>query len=358
MAGTKLLVGTSKGAFIFTGDASRRNWKARGPFFAKDLGALGEVYHLAIDRRNKGRVFAAVNPGFTGPNVYYTDDLGANWKASEPPRFPKRSKLTAKNIWHITPGREGEPGTLYLGLDPFGLFLSRDVGEKWEVVEGITYHKDRREWNPGFGGPCLHTIALDPRSEKEMWVGMSAAGVYHTSDMESWEPRNRGIRVDYAPEKFPAFGQCVHKFALSADGRTLYLQNHGGVYRSEDRGRSWIDVGKELPSDFGFALAAHPSDPKTFYVVPLETPSRYVPEARPAVYRTSDRGETWQAMRSGFPAKAYLTVLREGMCTDGNDPAGVYVGAKNGSLYFSRDDGEHFELLAENLPSIVSVTAG
>ncbi len=356
--GATVLVGTTKGAFFFISDPGRRNWKARGPFFASDMGALGEVFHMALDRRDGGRIYAGVNPGFTGPAVFFTDDLGESWKkSSKPPRFPKKSKLTAKNIWHITPGREDEPGKVYLGLDPHALFESDDGGNSWHDVPGLTYHEDRRGWNPGFGGPCLHTIVLDPGSRKGMWVGMSAAGVYHTRDMEKWAPRNRGIRVDFAPVKFPEFGQCVHKFALSCDGRTLFLQNHGGVYKSEDGGETWLDISKGLPSDFGFALTAHPTDPRAFYIVPLEVPARFSLGAQASVYRTRDKGKSWEALTEGLPGNAYLTVLREGLCNDGLDPAGVYMGAKNGTIYFSRDDGEHFEVLAHDLPQILSVSS-
>jgi photosystem II stability/assembly factor-like uncharacterized protein len=191
-----------------------------------------------------------------------------------------------------------------------------------------------------------------------MWVGLSAAGVYHTSDFRKWKPMNKGIRVDFSPVKYPVFGQCVHKFALNADGRSLFLQNHGGVYRSEDYGESWKDVGKGLPSDFGFALAAHPTQAKTFYVVPLEGMSRFNPGPQFSVYRTTDQGKNWEALGEGLPGKAYLTVLREGMCTDGGESAGVYVGTKNGSIYYSRDDGDHWETMAENLPPVVSVSSG
>jgi photosystem II stability/assembly factor-like uncharacterized protein len=359
MPAATVLVGTGKGAFILNSDGARKKWKVRGPFFSKDPGALTGVYHMAADRRQRGRIYAAVNSGYYGPNVYWTDDLGESWKKSpKPPRFPKGSKLTVKNIWHITPGREDEPGKIYLGVDPHALFESDDGGRSWGVVDGITFHEDRKSWNPGFGGPCLHTIVVDRRSKRGMWVAMSAAGVYHTSDFKKWKPMNKGIRVDFAPVKYPEFGQCVHKFSPNADGRTLFLQNHGGVYRSEDYGETWKDISKGLPSDFGFALTTHPTQPKTFYIVPMEGMSRVNPDPQFAVYRTTDAGKSWQAMGEGLPRKAYITVVREGLCNDGQDPAGIYVGAKNGSVYFSRDDGDHWETLVDNLPPVLSVSSG
>jgi photosystem II stability/assembly factor-like uncharacterized protein len=359
MKGATVLVGTAKGAFIFSGDGARKKWKARGPFFSRDPGALVGVFHMAVDRRQGGRIYAAVNSGIYGPNVFWTDDLGESWnKSPKPPRFPKGSKLTVKNLWHITPGREDEPGKLYLGADPHALFESGDGGRSWEVVDGITFHEDRKAWNPGFGGPCLHTIVVDRRSKRGMWVGLSAAGVYHTSDFRKWKPMNKGIRVDFAPDKYPAFGQCVHKFSPSADGRTLFLQNHGGVYRSEDYGETWKDIGNGLPSDFGFALATHPTQERTCYIVPLEGMSRVNPDPQFAVYRTSDAGKSWESLGEGLPKKAYLTVVREGMCSDDQDPAGIYVGAKNGTVYLSRDDGDQWETLVENLPPVLSVSSG
>jgi photosystem II stability/assembly factor-like uncharacterized protein len=354
-----LAVGTAKGAFVFTSDRSRREWKAKGPFFSDDSGFLTGVYHLAVDRRDGNRIYAGVNTGISGPHVSYSDDLGETWKkGKKPPRFPKKSGLAAKNIWHIASGREDEPEVMFLGMDPHALFRSEDRGETWDLVEPLTYHAHRNQWNPGAGGPCLHTIVLDPRSKNGMWVGMSAAGVYHTSDMKSWKATNKGIRVDFAPKKYPEFGQCVHKFALGADGRTLYLQNHGGVYRSDDHGQTWHDIGKGLPSDFGFALATHPSDPKTFYIAPLEIPARFSPGGQFAVYSTDDSGKSWEALTKGLPNPAYLNVLREGICTDGLDPAGIYVGTRSGTIFYSRDEGRSWGILAQNLPQVLSVSSG
>lgn len=356
---TVIMTGTNKGAFIFTSNERRKEWKKRGPFFASDQGGSTETYHLQLDHRNRNRIYACVNSGFYGPVVCYSDNLGRTWRrGKKPPRFSKSSGLTVKNLWHIALGRENEPDILYLGLDPHGLFKSEDRGQSWGVVESFTFHDDRKKWSPGNGGPCLHTIIHDPRSRKGMWVGMSAAGVYHTRDFETWTPMNRGIRADFRPDKYPTIGQCVHKFVLHPEGRVMYLQNHGGVYRSDDYGLAWRDIGRRLPSDFGFPVAVHPHDHRTVYVVPLEEMPRFSANGEFAVYRSKNMGKIWERLSDGLPKEAYLTVVREGMCVDAHDPVGVYVGTKSGKIFYSRDEGDTWQTLADNLPAVLSVTSG
>ena len=162
------------------------------------------------------------------------------------------------------------------------------------------------------------------------------------------------------PDPFPEFGQCVHKIAQSAGrpGR-LFLQNHWGLYRSDDAGDSWKDIANGVPSDFGFCLGIHPRDPDTAYIVPLHSDGfRCTPEGRLRVYRTRDAGASWQAMTRGLPQKDALeTVVRDGMAVDSLDPAGVYFGTRSGRLYASRDEGRSWTLVREGLPAIVCVKA-
>lgn len=356
---TLLMVGTTKGAFIFTSDSKRKNWRKRGPFFDSDEGGSTEIYHMQVDHRNKNRIYAAVNSGFYGPVVCYTDNLGRTWRRGrKAPRFEKKSGLSVKNLWHIALGREDEPEVLYLGLDPHGLFKSEDQGQSWSVVEGLTFHSDRKKWTPGNGGPCLHTIIHDPKSRKGMWVGMSSVGVYHTKDGETWRPKNKGIRAGFLPNKYPVFGQCVHKLVIHPENHVMYLQNHGGVYKSHDYGDTWIDIGRSLPSDFGFPIAVHPTDYKTVYVVPLDSLPRFSVNGEFAVYRSKNMGKNWERLADGLPDEAYLTTVREGMCVDTHDPVGVYVGTKNGKVFCSRDEGDKWHTLVDNLPPILSVSSG
>ncbi len=215
---------------------------------------------------------------------------------------------------------------------------------------------------PGGAGLILHAIVLHPQDKRKLWVGISSVGVFHSSDGgETWETRNRGTRNDYMPEgqKYPEFGQCVHSFVMAAGmPDRLYQQNHCGMYRSDDGGLAWKSIEEGLPSTFGFPTAAHPRNPDTLYLIPLngDIAGRYMPEAKTAVWRTRDAGKTWEAFREGLPQQhAFFGVLRQAMATDKLEPAGVYFGTNTGQLYASADEGESWSCITPNLPSIYSV---
>jgi photosystem II stability/assembly factor-like uncharacterized protein len=194
-------------------------------------------------------------------------------------------------------------------------------------------------------------------------VAISTGGVYRSSDGgQSWGASNTGIRADFMPEdqRYPEYGQCVHKVARDAgNADTLFLQNHGGLYRSDDNGATWIDIGTGVPSDFGFPMVAHPHRSGTAYVIPNgDAFNRWTPEQRLRVYRTTDCGGSWHALTKGLPQKdAYITVLRDAFTSDRLAPAGLYFGTRGGELYGSQDDGDSWELLAEHLPPVLSVRA-
>src|ERR1700741_295102 len=277
-----LLVGTMKGAFLFWSDAARREWRIDGPHFRGEA-----VYALARDQRGGGpRTPAGTSP--ERKNV----------------RFAEGSGDALANIWQIRPGRESEPDVVYCGVEPAALFESRDAGDTWSPVEGLLNHEHRKQWQPGGGGLCLHTIVLDPADERRMAVAISTGGVYRTDDGgESWRARNGGVRAEFLPAKHPEVGQCVHKVVNHPSRpERLFLQNHWGLYRSDDWGEAWTDIANGVPSDFGFALAAHPDDPDSAWIVPLESDEfRCTPEGKLRVYRTRDAGASWEPLANGLP---------------------------------------------------------
>jgi hypothetical protein len=253
-------------------------------------------------------------------------------------------------------------GALLAGVQPAGLFRSEDRGATWSHVEGLSNHPTRSTWQPGAGGLILHSIVPHPTDADRTWVGISAVGVFETTDKgASWEPRNKGVRADFNPEPNPVTGQCVHKLAAAAgEPETLYQQNHCGVYRSEDGGANWTELTPGLPSQFGFPMVTHPRDPATAWVIPMngDDKGRYMPEARAAVWRTHDRGANWIRADAGLPQQdAYLTVLREAMARDTLDPVGVSFGTETGQLWHSADGGESWDLVTADMPPIWSVEA-
>jgi len=352
-----LLVGTMKGAFLVWSDATRREWRLEGPHFRGE-----SVYALAMDQRGgRRRMLAATRSMHWGAVIRTSDDLGATW--SEPDRqnvrFPEGSDDALVNVWQIRPGRASEPDVLYCGVEPAALFESRDAGESWSPVEGLLNHEHRKRWMPGAGGLCLHTILPDPGDGQRMAVAISTGGFYRTDDGgRSWNPRNVGVRAVFLPDHYPEFGQCVHKVAHHPSRpERLFLQNHWGLYRSDDWGDQWHDVANGVPSDFGFAMEVHPHDPDTVYIVPLDSDQfRCVPDARLRVYRTRDAGASWQPLETGLPQHdAYDTVLRDALAADRHDPAGVYFGTRGGKLFGSADEGESWTEIADDLPPIVCV---
>jgi hypothetical protein len=195
-----------------------------------------------------------------------------------------------------------------------------------------------------------------------MWVGISAVGVFETRDAgATWQARNVGIRGFNPEDPFPETGLCVHKFGLAAgEPETLYQRNHQGVYRSEDGSATWTEITEGLPTDFGFAMAAHPRDADTFWVIPLSVPEegRFMPDAHAAVWRTHDRGKSWICSDNGLPKHdAYLSVLREAMARDTLDPVGVTFGTATGQLWHSSDAGESWRMITDTLPEIWGVEA-
>lgn len=345
-----LSVGTAKGLFLFRSDESRRRWRRSGPHL-KGL----EINHAIVDPRS-GDLFATANSPWFGSRMSRSTNNGRTWQESEVKFGDEEQKLD--RVWHIEPGRPSEPDTIFLGVAPAALFRSDDRGESWSEVKGLTEHPSRDRWQPGAGGLCLHSIVLDPDDASKVWIGISAVGVFRTEDGgDKWETKNAGVRAEFQPEKYPEFGQCVHHMVRAANGR-LYQQNHCGVYRSDDGGDSWDEITEGLPSDFGFPMAAHPRDPDTAYVIPLQGAEfRGPPEGKLRVFRTTDAGKSWEPLTQGLPQSgAFMGIYREGMTADSLDPCGIYFGTNTGNLYASIDEGESWRRLSAELPPITSVS--
>jgi photosystem II stability/assembly factor-like uncharacterized protein len=352
-----VLVGTMKGAFILRSDEKRQKWSVDGPHFK----GFASYAVLHDNRGGRNRTFAAANSPFIGSTLRTSEDWGHTWSDPErhPIRFPEESGRALKQIWQVIPGRADEPDVLYCGVEPAALFESRDGGETWKPNEGLLNHKHQPNWHPGAGGLCLHTIILDPTDPNRMLIAISAAGVYRTDDGgKTWNARNVGVRAEFMPNKYPEFGQCVHKVVHHpSKPERLFLQNHWGLYRSDDWGDSWQDIANGVPSDFGFAMQMHPHDPDTVYIVPIESDMfRCTPEGKLRVYRTTDAGASWEPLEDGLPQKnAYETVLRDALTADSLDSVGIYFGTRSGKLFGSTDEGATWKEIADGLPSVVCV---
>ena len=347
-------IGTRRALFMARSH-DRRAWRISAPLLAGR-----EVYHAWIDPRDGRSAWAATNHAVWGAHVHRSDDGGATWNVLESaPHHEDARGLAA--VWHLAPGPASEPDTLYAGIEPAGLFVSRDRGATWQGIDGLNHHDTRASWQPAGGALALGSIQLDPREPRRRYCAISAGGCYRSEDAgATWQPINRGVRADFLPDVHPETGQCVHRLRLHpARPDRLYQQNHCGVYRSDDRGEHWVDISAGLPSGFGYALAVDPADADVAYVVPEESSHmRTAVAGRLRVYRTRDAGATWQPLAAGLPqAHAYVSILREGLASDTLAPVGLYLGTSSGHLFASADGGDHWQLVAGYLPRILSVTA-
>jgi hypothetical protein len=369
-----LLVATRKGAFILRSDPARRAWRTTGPMFFGHI-----VHHMVLDTRGRERrrtLLAATSTGHLGPTLCRSGDFGRTWReASRPPAFPKagegqKGRAVSHTFW-LAPGHASEPGVWYAGTSPQGLFRSDDDGDTWSPVTGFNDHPMYGKWTGGEqdgtpDGPKLHSINVDPRDARHLYVAMSGGGVFESRDRgASWSPLNEGVLAEFFPDKYPEFGQdahCVRLHPLAPD--VLYQQNHCGIYRLERPQTRWVRIGDAMPKkigDIGFPIVLHPRDPATAWVFPMDGTSvwpRTSPGGKPAAYVTRNAGRSWRRQDAGMPrSHGWLTVKRQAMTVDAHEPVGVYFGTTSGEVWASRSGGDRWRCIARHLPEIYAVEA-
>ena len=366
-----LMIGTRKGLFRAESE-DRRDWEVSGPLELDAdhyTDAMG-FYALGIDPHTRRVLVGAEHMQF-GPGVWHSDDLGRTW--TEPDTrsiaFPDDVEDSLVRAWQFA--YTGEPGVVYAGAEPHSLFRSDDGGEHFTLVRSLWDHPHRANWFPGAGGAAIHTV-LPGRvggggdGADAMTVAMSTGGVYQTRDGgASWAPANRGIYAGFLPGEEPEYGQCVHKVSIGPDG-AFYAQNHHGVYRSTDPAAGWDPIAAGLPTDFGFAMVAHPHRSGEALNFPVISEARHLPPGfRLTPYRTGNGGESWQAADAGLPGSPYYgIVLRDGAATDGAAAPGFYFGTRSGDVYAAVDrgngvggPGSEWMPVATDLPDVLCVRA-
>ncbi len=366
-----VFVSTRKGAFFLRGDATRKAFTIEGPHLFGQI-----VHHVVLDPRDGKTLLAAAKTGHLGPTVFRSNDLGRTWhEAQRPPQFAKAADgadgRAVDHVFWLTPGHASEPGVWWAGTSPQGLFKSRDGGATWDSVAGFNDHPKRKDWTGGEkdgtpDGPKLHSILVDPRDAKHVYIGMSSGGVFESKDAgASWTPLNKGVLALFHPDPDPEYGHdphCVAMHPLRPD--RLYQQNHCGIYRIDRPGDRWVRIGENMPKDvgdIGFPMVLHPRDPDTAWVFPMdgtEVWPRTAIDGKPAVYRTIDAGMTWQRQDQGMPkSQAWWTVKRQAMCADEFDPVGLYFGTTSGAVWASPDLGQSWRSIAEHLPHVYALTS-
>jgi hypothetical protein len=365
MSGVRVLVGTRKGAFVLTSDEKRQSWDVSGPHFPG-----WEVYHVAGSPADPDRVYAAPSGGWFGQVIQRSDDGGTTWNtvgndftyAGVPGNHQWYDGTLRPweftRVWHLEPSAT-DPDTVYAGVQDAALFKTVDGGASWAELEGLREHGSGPQWQPGAGGMCLHTIIVDPTDEDRIYVAISAAGVFRTEDGgKSWQPVNAGLLSDGIPSPAAQVGHCVHNLAMHPSRpRTLFMQKHWDVMRSDDGADSWTEISGDLPTDFGFPIAVHAHEPDTVYVVPITSDSHhFVPDGKLRVYRSRGGGNEWEPLAAGLPQEnCYVNVLRDAMAVDSLDSCGIYFGTTGGQVYASADSGDHWAPIVRDLPAVLSV---
>ena len=365
MSGVRLLVGTRKGAFVLTSDAKRAKWEVTGPHFAG-----WEIYHMKGSPVDPNRIYASQTSGWFGQKIQRSNDGGKTWD-------PVGDKFTYagvpgthqwydgtqhpwefKRVWHLEPSLT-DPDTVYAGVEDAAMFRTTDGGKSWQELAGLREHGTGPKWQPGAGGMCLHTILIDPKNPRRMYIAISAAGAFRTEDEgKTWKPINQGLQSEYIPDPTAEVGHCVHRIAMHPSRpSTLFMQKHWDVMRSDNAGDKWEKISGNLPTDFGFPIDVHAHEPETIYVVPIKSDSEHYPlEGKLRVYRSRTGGNEWEALTKGLPQQdCYVNVLRDAMCVDSLDPCGIYFGTTGGQVYGSANAGDSWNAIVRDLPAVLSV---
>jgi len=370
---TLLLVGTRKGAFLLRSDGARKRWKIDGPHM---FGSM--VHHLVLDPRDGKTLLMAARTGHLGPTVFRSTDAGRTWtECKKPPAFRKvpegkRGRVLDHVFW-LTPSTRDEPGVWYAGSSPQGLFRTEDGGVTWAGVDGFNEHPMLPKWtmdeDGGGGGtpdgPKLHSVIVDPRNPRHLYIGMSAGGIYESHDRGlTWKSLNDGMATVFpVPEGEINYGHDPHCVVLHpAMPDRLYQQNHCGIYLLDRPAERWTRIGDNMPrkiGDIGFPMVVHPRDPDTAWVFPMDGTDvwpRTSVDGKPAAYVTRDAGKTWSRQDGGLPREhGWFTVKRQ--AADEGAPVGLYFGTTGGSVWASSNEGKKWECIAEHLPHVYSVAA-
>ncbi len=365
MSRVRVLIGTSKGAFIMTSDAERKHWDIAGPHFGG-----WEIFHITGSPADPDRLYTSQSTAWFGQLIQRSDDGGLTWEpVSNEFAYEGNARThlsfdgtqhpwAFKRVWNLAPSIS-DPDVLYAGVEDAALFRSADGGRSWQELPGLRAQQSVPSWQPGAGGMCLHTIVLDPREAGRIIVAISAAGAFRSDDDgKSWRPANRGLRSGGIPDPEAEVGHCVHRIAMHpARPDVLFMQKHWDVMRSDDGAESWREISGNLPSDFGFAIGVHAHEPETIFVVPIKSDGEhYTPDGRLRVFRSRTGGTEWEALTSGLPQRdCYVNVLRNAMAVDSLDECGVYIGTTGGQVYASPDAGDTWSPIVRDLPRVLSV---
>lgn len=359
----QLWVATRKGLLPYKRGA--RTWAPAGEHFLGD-----PVSQVLVDARD-GTVYAALNLGHFGCKLRRSDDGGASWQEVAAPAYPAKPTASAdptpwdlKLIWCLAAGGTEQPGVLWAGTLPGGLFRSADRGASWQLVESLWHRAERSEWfGGGYDHPGIHSILVDPRDSQHLLLGISCGGVWRSRDGgANWSLAADGMRAAYLPPEVadnPNVQDPHRVVQCAAAPDTLWAQHHNGIFLSRDGARAWHEIEGVAPSSFGFAVAVHPREPGTAWFVPAVKDECRVPvDARLVVTRTRDHGASFETLARGLPtAPAYDLVYRHALVVDESGER-LAMASTSGNLWVSEDGGDRWQALSTHLPPVSALAWG
>lgn len=359
-----LLVSTRKGLFTVSRKGSQ--WEITGADF------LGDNVSLAMHDRRDGRRYAALDHGHFGVKLHRS--TGQGWEEIAAPAYPPKPEGHEENdmwgrpvpwstvrIWAFAPGGNDQPGTIWCGTLPGGLFRSRDHGTSWEMLRSLWDHPLRTKWMGGGADDAgIHSICIDPKDSRRVFVAVSTGGIWFTEDDgNSWGQRGHGMRAEYVPPELvnDPIAQDVHRLVqCPAAPHRMWVQHHNGIFISSDEGKSFTEITDVAPSAFGFGVVVHPRDPDTAWFVPeVKDQTRIPRDGRLVVNRTRDGGKTFQTLTKGLPqSHAYDVVYRHALALDDTGDR-LAIGSTTGGLWISENQGDSWQMVSHTLPPIYAV---
>ena len=347
MAKSDLFVGAGK----FTGGTisglfRQRAGEDRWETITKGLPEPASIQALTVSPSNRDVMFAGTQQG-----VYRSTDGGNTWAR---PDFP-----SGLEVWAITVHPKN-PRVIYAGTSPVGIVRSEDGGETWKRLPGVSQPERIK-----MAFACrVMRLAVVPGTPDEIYAGLEVAGAMRSLDGgEHWEDCSADLvtlaerphlNSKIQSDSFAEGMLDAHALAVTpAAPGSVFLAVRMGMFRSDDKGRSWRDmeVGRFSPLTYARDVRVSPHDPRTLYAC-------LSPAARSedgSLYRSTDLGQSWSRVDHGVKARATMMAL----ALDAADKDHVACVSRCGQVFSTRDGGKSWResLLPDGVKDVYALTA-
>ncbi len=333
---------------------------------------LGGNVFITITNWRDGRRYAALDHGHFGVKLHRWTKMG--WEEIAAPAYPPKPdgyeeydmwnrplNWSTARIWALAAGGPDEPGLIWCGTLPGGLFRSTDYGQSWQMIRALWDHPKRKQWMGGGADlPGIHSICVDPRDSKRVCIAASTGGLWFTDDSgASWTQRGEGMRAEHVPPELThdPIAQDVHCLVqCPAAPHRMWVQHHNGIFVSSYEGKTFSEINGVEPSTFGFPVVVHPREADTAWFVPEIKDEKRIPrDGRLVVTRTRDGGKSFDVLTQGLPqSHAYDIVYRHALALSESGDQ-LALGSTTGGLWVSEDQGDSWMCVTHTLPPIYSV---